>query len=80
VWTESPNAPTNRIGGYTTFDAHLSWANTAQNWQVMLQGLNVTDKRYMLNIFDLTGAGAGSVVGAPSPPLEIDLEIRHTMR
>ncbi|MGH8148997.1 MAG: TonB-dependent receptor [Steroidobacteraceae bacterium] len=80
VWTESPNAPTNRIGGYTTFNAHVSWDNTAQNWQIMVQALNFTDKRYMVNIFDLTGAGAGSVVGSPSPPLEVDLEIKHTMK
>jgi iron complex outermembrane recepter protein len=79
VYTSAVNGPYNRIGGYTTYNAHLTWEPSKGNWQIILSGLNLTDKRYWQNIFDLVQVGAGTVDGLPSPPLEIDLEIKHTM-
>jgi iron complex outermembrane receptor protein len=79
VWTNAVNGPYNRIGGYTVYNAHLTWDAPKGNWQVMVQAKNLTDKRYWVNVFDLAGAGGGSVGGIPSAPVEVDLEIKHKM-
>jgi iron complex outermembrane receptor protein len=79
VYTNAVNAETNRIGGYVIYNAQLTWAPAEGNWQVTLRGLNLTDKFYWVNIFDLTSAGSGTVSGTPSPPLEASIEIKYTM-
>ncbi len=79
IWTNAVNDQYNRIGGFTTYNAHLTWDAAQGNWQVGLQALNLSGKRYFLNIFDLAAAGGGSVAGNPGAPLELDLEVKHTM-
>jgi iron complex outermembrane recepter protein len=79
VYTAAVNDPYNRIGGYTIYNAHLTWQSNKQNWQAILQVLNLTGKQYYMNIFDLVEAGQGTEGGNPGPPLEIDLEIKHSM-
>jgi iron complex outermembrane recepter protein len=79
VYTNAVNDMYNRIGGYTTYNAHLVWDPPQGNWQIALQALNLTGKRYWLNVFDLAAAGGGSVTGNPAPPMEIDLEVKHTL-
>lgn len=79
IWTNAVNGPYNRVGGYTTYNAHLTWEPPKGNWQIMLHGKNITDKFYWVNAFDLASTGGASVGGVPSPPLEVDLEIKHTM-
>ncbi len=78
VWTNAVNGPNNRIGGYTYYNAHISWKPQKGDWEATLSALNFTDKFYWVNVFDLTGAGGGSVTGTPSPPLEINLEVKHS--
>lgn len=79
VYTNAVNDAYNRIGGFTTFNARLFWEPENADWQIGVQVLNLTDKRYFLNVFDLTAAGGGSVAGNPGPPLEVDLELKHRM-
>ena len=79
VYTAAVNGPYNRIGGYTVYNARLSWDSPTGNWQVAVLGKNLTAKRYWLNLFDLAAAGGGSVGALPSPPLEVDLELKHKM-
>jgi len=79
VYTAAVNGPYNRIGGYTVYNAHLTWEPPKGNWQIMLSAKNLTDKFYWMNVFDLVQAGGASVGGIPSPPLELDLEIKHSM-
>jgi len=79
IYTAAVNDPYNRIGGYTLWNAHLSWASNKENWQAILQVLNLTGKQYYMNIFDLVEAGQGTVGGNPGEPLEIDFEIKHQM-
>ncbi len=73
------NTSLNYIGGYTFYNAHLTYQPNQGNWQLTLQALNFTDKFYYLNTFDLTQAGGASVVGTPAPPAEVDIEIKYTM-
>ncbi len=77
VWSGAVNAPTNHIGGYTLYNARVTWKPDQGNWEASLLALNLTDHFYYLNVFDLTGAGAGSVTGTPGPPLEVAIEIKH---
>jgi len=79
IYTNAVNGPYNHIGGYTVYNAHLMWEPPKGNWQISVQGKNITDKHYWLNVFDLASSGGASVGGVPSPPLEVDLEIKHTM-
>ena len=79
VYTAAVNAPSNRIGGYTTYNAHLTWESPKADWSISLQALNLTGKRYFLSIFDLSTIGGGSIAADPAPPLELDVEIRHTL-
>ncbi len=79
VYTAAVNDPYNRLGGYTLWNAHLSWQAAKGNWQAIIQVLNLTGKEYYMNNFDLVEAGQGTEGGEPGPPLEIDLEIKHSM-
>jgi len=79
VYTAGVNGPYNRIGGYTFYDAHLTWDTPKRNWQVLVHAKNLTSKRYWVDVLDLVQVGAGSESGIPSAPLEVDLEIRHTL-
>jgi iron complex outermembrane receptor protein len=78
VWTNAVNGPLNRIGGYTVYNARITAKPEKGDWEFSLEALNLTDKFYYVNVFDLTGAGGGSVTGTPNPPLEVALEIKHT--
>jgi len=79
VYTAAVNDPYNRLGGYTTYNAHVSWESAKADWQAIVQALNLTGKKYYLNTFDLVEAGQGTVGYNPGPPLELDLEIKHKM-
>jgi iron complex outermembrane receptor protein len=79
IYTAAVNGPLNRIGGYTTYNAHLFWDSPKGDWQIALQALNLTDKLYYLTVFDLSGAGGGSTTGTPAPPLEVDIELKHKL-
>ncbi len=80
TYTYAVNGPYSYIGGYTTYNAHLTWEPAKGNWQIILSAINLTDKRYWQNIFDLVPVGAGTVDGVPAAPLELDLEIKHEMQ
>ena len=79
VYSAAVNDQYNRVPGYTTYNAHLTWSAPKANWQVTLQGQNLTDKHYYSSIFDLVEAGQGTVGAVPGRPLEVDLEVKHTM-
>ncbi|MGH8229339.1 MAG: TonB-dependent receptor [Steroidobacteraceae bacterium] len=78
-YSDAVNSRLNHIGGYAFYNAHLTYQPDEGNWQVSVQALNFTDKFYYLNSFDLTQAGGASVVGTPSPPTEVDLEVKYTL-
>jgi iron complex outermembrane recepter protein len=79
VFTNPVNDPYNHLGGYTLWNAHVTWQSAKANWSATVQLLNFTGKQYYLNNFDLVTAGQGTVGGNPGPPLDVSLEIRHTM-
>jgi iron complex outermembrane receptor protein len=79
IFTSAQNSPYNRTPGYTLFNAHLTWEGPKANWWISLEGKNLSGKRYYFGQFDLVAAGQGTQVDNPGPPLEVDVEIKHTM-
>jgi len=77
IYTNAVNASTNHIGGYTLYNARVTWKPEQGHWEASLLALNLTDKFYYLNKFDLTGAGGGSVTGTPGAPVEIAVQIKN---
>ncbi|MGH8260285.1 MAG: TonB-dependent receptor, partial [Steroidobacteraceae bacterium] len=78
-YTNAVNASTNFVGGYTLYNARLTYAPNQGSWQITAQALNLTDKFYYLNVFDLTSVGGGSVTATPGAPLEADIEFKYTL-
>ncbi|MEJ0007952.1 MAG: TonB-dependent receptor [Steroidobacteraceae bacterium] len=79
IYTNAQNTFYNRTGGYTLYNAHLTWESAKSNWQGIIQLKNLTGKRYYFAQFDLVADQQGTQVDNPGPPLEIDLEIKHKM-
>lgn len=79
VWTNAVNGPNNRVGGYTLYNARVTWESEKGDWQATVQAFNLGDKLYYLNVFDLSAVGGGSVTGTPGRPLDVSLEIKHSL-
>jgi iron complex outermembrane recepter protein len=79
IFTAAQNSPYNSTPGYTLYNAHLTWEAPKGNWQVSVEGKNLTGKRYYFGQFDLVSAGQGTQVDNPGPPLEVALEVKHQM-
>jgi iron complex outermembrane recepter protein len=70
IYAQAVNAPTNLIDAVTLLNARLTWRSVSDEWQVALEGTNLTDEYYYVTLFDLTGAAAGYIHGQPSRPRE----------
>jgi len=79
IYTAAQNSPYNSTPGYTIYNAHLTWEAPKGNWQVSLEGKNLSGKRYYFGQFDLVSAGQGTQINNPGPPLEVALEVKHQM-
>jgi iron complex outermembrane receptor protein len=79
IYTNAVNGPNNRVAGYTLYNARIVWKPAKDDWQVALEALNLGNKLYYLNVFDLSAVGAGSVAGTPGQPFQIAVEVKHTM-
>jgi iron complex outermembrane receptor protein len=54
--------------GYTLHNARIEYATTDRTWTAALGVSNLTDKSYILNIFDLTAFGEATIEGQPGQP------------
>ena len=77
VFSNAVNAPTNHIDGYSLVNARLTWRSMTNNWQVALEGTNLTDEYYYVTLFDLSNAAAGYIHGQPSRPREFAMSVRR---
>ena len=75
IYTNGNNQLTNRIGGYTLFNARLTWKNAEGDLEASLEGTNLGDKYYFLSRADQY-TGAGHTDGAPGRPREFALTIK----
>jgi iron complex outermembrane receptor protein len=62
------NTPTSCSPGYTLHNARVEFANSDRAWTLAAGVQNVTNKEYLLNIFDLTGFGELTIEGQPGKP------------
>lgn len=77
VYANAVNAPTNLIDAYTLVNTRLMWRSANEDWQVALEGTNLTDEYYYVTLFDLSGA-AGYIHGQPSRPREWALTVSRS--
>ena len=75
IFTNGNNQLTNRIGGYTLFNARLTWKNAEGDLEASLEGTNLGDKYYFMSRADQY-TGAGHTDGAPGRPREFALTIK----
>ncbi len=74
----SPSALYGEVGGFTVCNVHLTWANAKKNLQATFEVTNLFNRYYFTSKFDLTGAGAGTILGSPAPPLAWALTLKKT--
>jgi len=43
IYTAAQNSVYNRTPGYTIYNAHLTWEGPKGNWQISLEGKNLTE-------------------------------------
>ncbi len=78
IYTNAINGPLNRINGYTTANARLTWRAAEGGWEAAVEVTNLTNKLYYVTTFDLTGAGGGSVAGQPGMPREWAVSVKKS--
>lgn len=75
LWTNGNNQVTNRIGGYTLYNARITWENAEGDLGVALEGTNLGDKYYFMARADQY-TGAGHTDGSPGRPREFALTVQ----
>jgi len=70
IYQGANNDPYTAIKARGLLDGRLTWDAPSGGWSVSLSGSNLTDKKYFLNVFDLSIFGQGSVEGQPGTPRE----------
>lgn len=74
-----PTVHTDRISGYTTVNARLTWRSGDGDWQASLEVTNLTDKLYYLTYFDLSEGGLpGYVAGQPAMGRQWAVTVKRT--
>jgi iron complex outermembrane recepter protein len=76
----SVTTQTSCSAGYTLHNARVEWASPDRTWTTALGISNLTDKQYLLNIFDLTPFGEATVEGQPGMPREWFVTFRRNFQ
>jgi iron complex outermembrane receptor protein len=71
---------TSCAGGYTLQNARIEYAASERTWSAAVGVNNVTDKRYWLNIFDLTAFREPTVEGQPGAPRTWYLTVKRNFQ
>jgi iron complex outermembrane receptor protein len=66
--------------GYTLHNARLEWASSSRTWTTSVGVNNLTDREYLLNIFDLTPFGESTVEAQPGTPREWYVSFRRNFQ
>jgi iron complex outermembrane receptor protein len=78
VYASATNAATNFIDDYTVVNGRLTWRSPDNEWQVALEGTNLTDEYYYVTLFDLAVGLAGYIHGQPSRPREYAMSFKRS--
>ena len=60
-------------------NARLTYRTADENWQLSLEGKNLTDKLYYTDVFDNRGSTA-SIQGTPGMPRTWAVTLKHNFR
>jgi iron complex outermembrane receptor protein len=75
LYTNGNNSVNNRIGGYTVYNARLTWKNADGDLEASLEGTNLGDKYYYVSRADQY-VGAGHTDAQPGRPREWALTLK----
>jgi iron complex outermembrane receptor protein len=79
VYTVSANRSSNRIDAYTVANARLTWRNAAEDLDIAMEVTNLTNKYYLLTLFDQTVGGQGYATGQPGRPREWAITLKKKL-
>jgi iron complex outermembrane receptor protein len=71
------NRPLNVVPGRTLLNANLTWRSPGDDWSVVLQVTNITNRVYYNSIFDNRGSN-NTVTGFPGAPREWAVTVRRS--
>ena len=78
VYFDAVNTPGNRVDPYTLLNARLSYRTRDERWEAALEVVNLTNKVYYYNIFDVQGLlGTGYSAAQVAPPRRWAVTLRH---
>jgi iron complex outermembrane receptor protein len=64
------------VKGYTLVNARLAYATADRNWEIAVEGRNLTDKLYYTDVFDNRGS-TNSIQGTPAEPRTFAVTIKR---
>lgn len=76
IYANPVNAPTNRIDSYSLLNGRITWRSDNEDWEVSLEGNNLTDEMYYYTIFDQY-LSSGSVTATIAKPRTWAMSIKH---
>jgi len=76
VYTVSANRSSNRIDGYGTANARLTWRNKDRDLDVSFEVTNLFDEYYLLTLYDQTVGGQGYANAQPGRPREWAVSVK----
>jgi len=79
-FAQATNAPHNRIPSYGLLDARLTYRDADDTWELSLQGTNLTNKYYYLNVTDQSPPLINSyqlTAVDPGPPQQYAITLRR---
>lgn len=78
TYFDAVNTPGNRIEGYTLVNARLTYRPVSERWDAALEVVNLTNKLFYYNVFDVEGLlGTGYSAAQPAPPRRWALTVRY---
>jgi len=75
--SQAGTSPMNRVPAYYTVNGRLAWQSADENWQVALEGTNLTDEIYYLTFFD-NRTSTQNVFGQPGRPREWAVSLKRS--
>ncbi|MBL8552472.1 MAG: TonB-dependent receptor [Hyphomonadaceae bacterium] len=75
-FTTPSNSPFSQIPDYSLLNGRLTWRAADGDWQLALEGTNLTDELYYLGLFDNRGSSQ-TVQALPAPPRRWAVSVRR---
>ena len=80
VYTDPIKKTSNKIDAYTLVNGRVTWKSAGQDWQLALEGTNLTNKYYFLTIADLSTLGSGYAGAQPGLPRQWAITVKRQFK